>query len=373
MNLTDCFGLLRQGYCLWLGAGVAAQLANASGGWVPDWKSLAVLLEEQAGRKPSPGLTIPERLEAVLRVVGRPAFQKALREHTVNVLCRAIIEAADQRKQCLDDTIIPDELRQLVQLGYGANPIVSFNVEQFTSMAIAGPGGWALKAFLPPIPDAVSSIKCSLESPNRGSFQRHIYHPHGLIDQSGLCVITASEYAALGDTLALQLAVHSAFRSHLLVVGMSLDDNYLRVQIGKFRSHIEAILWIRAEEPSLEDTEWAYRYNVSLIRVPSWREFWAEIKINGLCADEVAVARTWLNVVREAKQALHPDQTSRLIRAMGHEPIPDMEQLHRLRGHDDVPAGPVFPAPDDSINAIVGYLEQVFRKRRQGSTFTSNT
>lgn len=158
MDLDTAFRrLLRDGYCLWIGAGVAVNLARAGGGSVADWGALATALEAEAKTTPPQGasLSLPERLDVALRHLGREKFQKALREHTLNALSRAVIAAAKQREDRTDGTIVPDELRQLAKLGHAANPIVNFNVEHLTSRGVIGEKtdggrGWQLKPFAPP-------------------------------------------------------------------------------------------------------------------------------------------------------------------------------------------------------------------------------
>ena len=67
--------------------------------------------------------------------------------------------------------------------------------------------------------------------------------------------MTSEEYRALNGTLGLELAVHSCFGDNILIVGMSLDDDYLRRQIVMFRGQIRSIYWMRIESDRDEGDE----------------------------------------------------------------------------------------------------------------------
>lgn len=277
MDLDECFKRLRNGYCLWVGAGVSIQLARSGGGRVPNWNELAEQLERAASTTCPAGvsLSLPERLEVAQRLLGRVTFQKTLRENTLSAIAKSIEAAATQRAPLKDASIIPDELRQLVKLGHAANPIVNFNVEHLTTTALAAVGGFALKVFVPRVVGGIDGRPdkhCSL--PQGGSFVRHVYHPHGAIDHGGICVITAGEYASMDGTLALELAVHAAFRCDLLIVGMSLEDDYLREQIAKFRPFIDGIYWVKPGTLEPDDATWAYKNDVSVVQPASFGSFW---------------------------------------------------------------------------------------------------
>ena len=77
-----------------------------------------------------------------------------------------------------------------------------------------------------------------------------MYHPHGL--STADCIMTEKDYENLDGTLAFELAVHTAFGNHLAIVGMSLQDEYLRKQIHKFRSQIDSITWFNSQFGDLE-------------------------------------------------------------------------------------------------------------------------
>ncbi|MBV8275287.1 MAG: SIR2 family protein [Verrucomicrobia bacterium] len=125
-------------------------------------------------------------------------------------------------------------MRQVAALGQLANPIVSFNIESFTSTILARPAGPA--RIIPFIKPQTRRIEFN----EFGEiFQRIVYHPHGL--STADCIITEKDYETLNGTLAFELAVHSAFGNNLAIVGISLQDEYLREQIHKFRRQIDSI------------------------------------------------------------------------------------------------------------------------------------
>jgi hypothetical protein len=85
--------------------------------------------------------------------------------------------------------------------------------------------------------------------------------------------MTWEEYKALNGTLALQLAAHAAFGNNLAIVGMSLQDEYLRKQISEFRNQIHSILWFNSQFGDLQT--WAMRNGVEMVPV-KWSEFWEQ-------------------------------------------------------------------------------------------------
>lgn len=374
MDLQVALKQLREeGYCLWVGAGVSMHLASASNTRVPDWNVLTAKLEEAAGLTPPAGshLSLPERLEVALRKVGREAFQKELRRCTLDALALAVLDAADQRKHHTDSAIVPPQAGQIARLGYGANPIVNFNIEHLTSIALAAHRrghGIQLKAFSPPLPDNVTGWRATRSTNlEDGSYRRHVLHPHGAIDMYGMCVITDGEYRGLNGTLGLQLAVHAAFRSHLFIVGMSLEDEYLRAQIAAFRPFIERVFWVRAGDVDERDLAWAYRYDVDVLRVNTWPEFWSQIKVD---FDEAFLADQWVNLVTEATQCLRPDDTLARIRSMSDGKVPQRwSQAWQLRGRVDEPRV-VFPRPpsrfDEAEDALVRYACKFWGEASKG-------
>jgi len=138
------------------------------------------------------------------------------------------------------EDFLPDNLRALAALGQLANPIVSFNIEPVSSLLLARPAGPVRILFQQPLGKPAYTWR-----EPRGRFQRLVYHPHGLVTAS--TVMTASEYQANSQTLAFGVAIHAAFSNTLAIVGMSLDDQYLRRQLDQFRESIGRIYWFNSQ------------------------------------------------------------------------------------------------------------------------------
>lgn len=283
--------LKRDTYCLWIGAGVSVQLGSVGGCSVPLWKDLVEEMESTAGIKRPPFETdYPTRIEVCLRHLKRPRFQSFLREAILHRLAKAILAGQDIYKSQL-----PEQARQLAHLGTKANPIVNFNVESLTSQAIAGPGGpWRVLPF-----NSMQGLGGGRKSESSQKFERHIYHPHGVIDVTGHCVVASSEYHSLSDTLALQLAVHSAFGLNLAIVGMSLEDVYLREQLETFRGQISRVFMFTDVAVSGATARWAWKNDVTVVESP-WDEFWKSTAQVLPGPDEVRLHSSWLMLLMAA-------------------------------------------------------------------------
>lgn len=217
----------------------------------PSWEQLVDLLELSAQIEyPYSDLSFTERLEEVKEKLGRVQFQKELRKAIIISTVEAVIRLA---KKYQTPFSMPPLARQIYCLGMVANSIVNFNIESITSVLLARPGGpYVIKAFQPPV-DGASSVCSFSGSCVNDKPRRSVYHPHGSIDITGLCTLTESDYKALQGTLAFQLACHAAFQEVLVIVGMSLEDSYLREQIESFRSQIGEIFCFYFQNSSLID------------------------------------------------------------------------------------------------------------------------
>lgn len=275
------------GYCLWVGAGVAIHLGRGYSPAPLDWASFVGSMEAKSKNgPPPPQATLPERVEACLREFGREEFQKMVRAAVVVPLAKNIVQAA--RAHHGDASPVPPAARQLVKLGAFANPIVSFNIETYTSRLIGGAWPHQILAFNParvgptraPSPGRVTTGRRAAQ------FYRSIYHPHGAIDEHGLCVLAESEYRGLRGSLALQLATHAAFGTRLAIVGMSLEDAYLREQIAVFRNEMQEVLWFQVGQPQPEAAHWAWAHAVTCINVGDWPHFWTAIDREFVIKDE---------------------------------------------------------------------------------------
>lgn len=292
-NLHSTLSLIRnKSYCLWIGAGVTKHLTE---GCSPSWEQLVEKLESEADLvSPEFDCSFTERLEIVRKKFGRALFQKALRKTLIIPLAESVIQ---QAKNFSNPFSIPIAANQIAKLGTMANSIVNFNIESMTSILLAKPGGsYMIKAFQPPVLGA-SSVHSSSGSYKDGQYRRSVYHPHGSIDMSGLCVLTETDYKAMHGTLAFQLACHAAFHEVLVIVGMSLEDVYLRKQIEDFRTQIRQIIWFVSDDPSDAIKKWAWKNSIEMIKV-SWPEFWHAVDQTLSCQDEESLLRSWHYVVK---------------------------------------------------------------------------
>jgi hypothetical protein len=318
MNLKSVLQRLSRGQsCLWVGAGVGIQLGRASGGAVPGWDDLVGALEADARVSPPPGVPFAARLDVVLERLRRVRFQRELRERVLRPLGEAIVAAWRKHRK-----VVPQEVLTLAQLGFLANPIVNFNIETLSSEALVlGSGPWWPVVFSPPVPDSLSGPKSSRGSQDKQRHQRRVYHPHGALDISGVCVMTEREYRSMNGTLALQLAAHAAFGLDLVIVGMSLQDAYLREQLDAFRTQIRGIIWV-TQPPIEPDVEaWCYRSQVEVIQT-KWPEFWDAVQQDLPTPPAHHLAYEWLQLVQYAFACLGQPLTEMTNTIIGTGPGP---------------------------------------------------
>lgn len=269
-------------YCLWVGAGISCQLARSGDATMRDWTGLVEYIEAQAGIVSQIKDDLPWRLRECQKKIGMTRFQRYLREELFVKLCEAIIKAAQERRTtgCVYST----EFRQIASLGFRANPIVSFNIEHLSSIALARAGGPCETRCFRMQPCLEFGYKSDSYDPPSGEsgFRRLIYHPHGLITESGQCVMGADTYAIHGQdsSLGLRMAVHAAFDSFLVIVGMSMGEEYLRDQLTRHIDHIGKIYWFtdKCEDPAT--TAWAKdliaRRKLEVALAP-WPKFWKAV------------------------------------------------------------------------------------------------
>ena len=284
---------LDRGYALWFGAGVTAHLCAAAGVAARQWAGLVQLLEAAAGIV-SPVGTFSERLELCLRAIGRDAFQRALRTSLLDPVFNAVHGLGNHATQV--GAVVPDVARRLAALGQLASPIASFNIESETSSIVGGCAGtYRLLPFLPPVPDSVADLQLhSFGNTGKPEPARIIHHPHGVLDLTGICVLAESDYESMNGTLALQLAIHLAFQRTLVIVGMSMDDEYLREQLRAFRPHIQRVKWFVCGEIEAEKREWATLARIEVVDVGAWADFWAAVDRRfGSLVDGRALACAW--------------------------------------------------------------------------------
>lgn len=288
MELGEAVWGLEGGYCLWVGAGLTRQVASGQAA-VPLWDELTRELESEAGVRSSKRKDFPNRLDACASVLGEARFRRFLRERYYTNLCGALLSQALRSLEAED--FVPDCVRAVAALGQLANPIVSFNVEPLSTLLAARPAGPVRILFQQP----PGRPRHTWREPG-GHFQRLAYHPHGLATADA--VMTASQYRANRQTLAFRVAIHAAFRNTLAIVGMSLDDRYLRRQIEQFRDNIDRICWFNSNF-SDRLASWAHEQRITIVRAP-WDSFWQQWRGLGIEIDPTELAAAWYLAISEA-------------------------------------------------------------------------
>jgi hypothetical protein len=128
---------LADGYCLWVGAGVTKQLWQGA----LQWDELTKKLEGLADLAADQSAPYPERLQRCSEKLGADEFRKWLRKIYYTELCEAMLRRA--ARSLGEDRLVPPEAYGIAALGQLANPIVSFNIEPFSSTLLSRSGGSA--------------------------------------------------------------------------------------------------------------------------------------------------------------------------------------------------------------------------------------
>lgn len=311
-QLRDAVWQLEEGYCLWVGAGVTRTVA-AGHADVPLWDEVTAEMETAARIATSPGDDFPTRLERCLQALGEGAFRSRLRERYYTDLSEGILS---QALECAaSNEFVPEHVRALAALGQLANPIVSFNIEPFSSLLLGRPAG--------PVRILFQQHRGKPGHAWReagGRFQRIVYHPHGLA--TGDSVMTASQYEANRASLAFSLAIHSAFGNTLVIVGMSLDDNYLREQIEVSRRSLGDVYWFDSRFPE-ELASWAARNEIRTVQV-DWGEFWKHWRELPVELERSELSAAWYLAVDEATDEAEGGSLGSLERSLsGLTNVPD--------------------------------------------------
>ncbi len=307
-NLEDAVWRMETGYCLWVGAGLTRQVAGGKAA-VPLWDAVTTELESAAGIEPGDERDFPKRLDACVARLGDKPFRSFLRERYYTRLCEAILSQANQLVAA--DDYIPLDVRAVAALGQLANPIVSFNIEPLSSVLLGRSAGPVRIMFQQPQGQPAYSWR----EPG-GRFQRLVYHPHGLATVD--TVMTASQYEANSQTLAFGLAIHAAFGNTLAIVGMSLDDDYLRHHIECFRASIGPIFWFNSDF-STELSSWAEKYEITCVR-SAWNEFWQRWNKLPIELDQNQLAMAWYMAVNEATGEAEGGERGSLERSLASSP-----------------------------------------------------
>jgi hypothetical protein len=312
---------LETGICLWLGAGVTKHVARSVGRTVPDWNALTIDLEALGGiaAASDTSLSNPERLHTCMRALGAPRFRQVVSRGIYGELCAALATFAHENQGHLDTP--PAAAFELAGLGWLANPIVNFNIETLTSYLVARPAGAC--RILPYRFRNAASPHVFQEQESSSDFCRTVYHPHGAVNYGGQAVMTSAEYSAHNGSLAYLLSVSAAFENNLWIVGMSLDDAYLRDHLRAHRDQINRVRWFDAEPQLRKHESWATEARVTLVPV-EWPEFWATIgRSLGGQVRRAGVLTAWFHVLNVAMQELVEGGPAQQLARLA-ESIPDL-------------------------------------------------
>ncbi len=272
---------------------------------VPLWDELTLELESEAGVHSGDKKDFPHRLDECVTLLGESVFRSFLRERYYTEFCCALLS---QAVTLLDsEDFVPDSVRAVARLGQLANPIVSFNIEPLSSLVLARPAGPVRILFQQP----QGKPSYTWREPG-GRFQRLAYHPHGLATHDA--VMTATQYEANRQTLAFGLAVHASFSNTLAIVGMSLDDAYLRRHIEQFRSSIGPIYWFNSQF-SDELSSWANEHGITTVR-SQWGDFWQHWSTLPIDLERRDVAVAWYLAVSEAVEEAEGGSLGSLERSL---------------------------------------------------------
>jgi hypothetical protein len=304
MTIIDALEELnKRGFCLWVGAGIGLTISSETKSKVPSWKALVDDLEKEFKVcTPDFMATLPERLEVVKRVSTSYNFKQKLRELILKPMCHSILEHVE-----MGDGGVPKCIELISRIGLISNPIINFNVESITSKILcAGGGHYTIKSFGKLTEKENFNINNSTKYTSSDGkmigrrFKRSIYHPHGYLSGYSTTIFSEQEYNKLSNSLAFQLATHSAFDEILVILGMSLDDQYLRNQLTLFRSEIRRILWFQKKGDISSDVKaWCWSNNIEIIDVHSWFDFWNGVDQVFAQVEKEDLNEMWCNLVVE--------------------------------------------------------------------------
>lgn len=224
-------------HCLWVGAGATMQLVGraATLSWVElvekleklaptlprshrclRWSGLIDLLKKTAGRTDPSDLQLPRRLGLCCAAMGVQKFRQMVRAELHDRMYRKIVQMAlDEHRAGRVEVPLP--VRALAHLGAIGNPIVSFNIETATAIALSMPNGSPLIRTYSKSADHHLPYNIG-ERPHR--LARKVFLPHGCLELAD-CVLTEDEYITHQASMSFQLATHQAYASGLFIVGFS--------------------------------------------------------------------------------------------------------------------------------------------------------
>lgn len=265
--------LRTSGYALWVGAGIDVYLTR---GKAPTWEGFVQKLETENPNPSSRTTDLPARVKWFERCKSRAELIERVKRYIVNPVAAAVLEIGSEsrlRHRAPDpwpnNADLPGEFENLARLGRLANPIVNFNYTIEASRLLREASA----------PMRILSMDCrdmDDSGRSREAPMLDVIHPHGVARGFGDgCMLTGGDYAR--QVLAFEVAVAAAYQKPLMIVGMSLDDGYLREKLARFRSEVGEIFWFRSDGEHGHD-DWAKDNRVEIVRSFSWNDFWSAVE-----------------------------------------------------------------------------------------------
>ncbi len=303
------FPLITSGYCLWVGTGITQHIAQFGDTSTLSWGGLVAAMEKKASISVVSS-EFAERLQAVYGKLPYVNVQQELRKLFLIPLSEAILKLEELRVK--NPHGFKRIINPIMKLGLKANTIVNFNIESFSSILLAFTYDYRIKSFKalrdPKERNAATPIFRHTDEYGNAENRhiREIIHPHGSLEESGTCVLKSSDYGILSSTLGFEVAIHSAFLSPLVIVGMSLQDEYLCDQLTKYRGDIHEVLWFVVEMPSDEKLKWAERNMITVVKFDSPKDLWECIHETSHIpkTSELLMNEGWKKVVHLAKEVI---------------------------------------------------------------------
>ena len=190
---------------------------------------------------------MPLRLEQLAESIGHWTLRRRLRELVLDPVTPSVMDV--------------DVLTSQALVGARASTLVSFNIEELSALpfqAFAGGKRGVLRTFR-----ERKDVGFTPEVAG-GPVGRPIYFPHGTLTMGNL-VMTQSEYDKFHASAAMETAVHLCMGGDLVILGMSLSDEYLRKALLRHRRWIRDIYWF---DEHCRYREWAHVADVTLVTVP---------------------------------------------------------------------------------------------------------
>ncbi|HNN95767.1 MAG TPA: SIR2 family protein [Pseudomonadota bacterium] len=257
-------------------------------------------------------------------------------------------------------TNVPAAVKKLAHLGAIGNPIVSFNIESASAIALSKATAPILAKTY--VKNAEHELAYQFDTTRPKPLARKVLLPHGCLEMAG-CVLTDAEYTAHESSMAFQVATHQAYASDLFIVGMSLADEYLQVQIEKFREWIRKIYWIQTDG-STANEKIANRCDMIFVNPGSWPTFWDcfDKPLNSeLTPKPEDLYKVWWKLVTDAWEQLgQPNMDMANSYDPSHKSPESQEYMnYAMEAGEGRPRRPLM---SDEITKLTDYCKSLLRK-----------